>query len=76
MRIRICEVNAEYRCSGVRYETGAHHADEESWLLSSTPHTGVTDDTDSETCRETSETDGETGAELHVALEERHPHLD
>ena len=54
----------------------AYHADEESWLLSRAPHTSVTDDTDSKTCRETSETDGKTGAKLHEALEQRHAHLD
>lgn len=48
-----------------------NHADEESWLLSSTTDTSVTDDTNSETSSETSETDGETSTELDEASEER-----
>jgi hypothetical protein len=41
-----------------------HHTDEQSSLLGSTPDTGVSDDTNSETSGETGETDRETSAEL------------
>ena len=46
-----------------------HHADEEPWLLSSTPYTSITNDTNSETSSETRETDGQTSTELDEALE-------
>lgn len=50
------------------------HADEESWLLSGSPYTSVTDDANRETGRETRKTDRETGTELHEALEQGHVH--
>ena len=46
------------------------HADEKSWLLSSSTDTSVTDDTNGETGGQTSEADGETGTELDETSEE------
>jgi len=48
-----------------------NHADEESWLLGRTAHTGITDDTNGETSGQPSQTDGETSTELNEAGEER-----
>ena len=53
-----------------------HHADEEPRLLRGTPYTSVTDNANSEARSKTSKTDGQTGAELNKALEERHVHCD
>jgi len=49
-----------------------NHADEESWLLSGTPDTSITDDTDGETSGETGETDRQTGTELDETSVQRH----
>ena len=49
-----------------------NHADEEPGLLSRAAHTGVTDYADCKPGCETSETDGEAGAELGEALREGH----
>lgn len=48
-----------------------NHADEKSGLLSSTPHTCVADDTNSETSSQTSQTHTETCAKLDEASVER-----
>lgn len=40
------------------------HTDEQSWLLSSTSDTGVTNDTDGETCSQTGQTDRQTCTQL------------
>ena len=46
------------------------HADEKSWLLSSSSDTSVTHDTNREASSQTRETDSETGTELNEACEE------
>ncbi len=46
------------------------HADEKSWLLSSSSDTSVTHDTNGKSGSQTSETDSETGTELNEACEE------
>ena len=51
---------------------GMYHADEETRLLGSSSHTGITNDTNSETCSKTRETNGQTGTELDEALEQGH----
>lgn len=48
-----------------------NHADEQSGLLRSTAHTGITDDTNSETSGHTGEADGKTSTELDEPGEER-----
>lgn len=48
-----------------------NHTDEKSGLLSSSAHTGVTNNTNSETSGKTSKTDGETSTELDEAGEKR-----
>ena len=53
-----------------RENENQNHADEQSWLLSSTADTSVTDNTNGETSSETGKTDGETGAELDEVGEE------
>ena len=45
-----------------------HHSDEQPRLLRSAAHTSVADDANGETRSETSETDGQAGAELDEAL--------
>jgi len=49
-----------------------NHSDEESWLLSSTPDTSVTDDTNSKAGSKTCETNGETSTKLDEASSKRH----
>jgi hypothetical protein len=49
-----------------------YHSDEQPGLLSSTTNTSVTDDTNGEASGKTSETDGETSAELNEALCQGH----
>ena len=49
---------------------------QEAHLLSDTSDTGIADDPDRESSRETSETDGETGAKLDEARVERHRGLE
>ena len=47
-----------------------NHADEKSWLLSSSSDTSVAHDANREAGSQTSETDSETGTELNEACEE------
>lgn len=56
----------------MHFETAADHSDEKPGLLSGTPDTGVTDDTNGETGGETGKTDRETGTELDEAGVEGH----
>lgn len=46
------------------------HSDEESWLLSSTAHTSISNNADGETSSQTGQTHGQTGAKLNEASEE------
>jgi len=46
------------------------HADEESWLLRSSPDTSVSHDSDGETSSETGQTDSETSTELDETSEQ------
>lgn len=48
-----------------------NHSNEESWLLSSTTDTSITNNTNGETGSKTSKADGETSAELDETGEER-----
>jgi hypothetical protein len=47
-----------------------NHANEESGLLSSTPHTSITDNANGEAGGQTCQTNGQTGTELDEAGEE------
>ena len=49
-----------------------NHPDEQPWLLSSTPDTGIANYSNGETSSETGKTDRETGTELNEPLEEGH----
>jgi hypothetical protein len=52
------------------------HADEQARLLRGPAHAGVADDADREAGRKTREADGQAGAELDEAREERHARVD
>lgn len=45
------------------------HTDEQTWLLSCTPDTGVTDDSDGETSSETGEPDRQTSTQVDESPE-------
>jgi len=53
-----------------------YHTNEEPGLLSGTPDTCITDDTDSETGGETSKTDGKTSTELDETSVQWHRRCD
>ena len=48
-----------------------NHADEQSWLLSGTTHTSVTDNANGEASSKTCKTDRQTSAKLDEASEQR-----
>lgn len=48
-----------------------NHADEETGLLGSSSNTSITNNTNGETCSETSKSDGETSTELNETSEQR-----
>jgi hypothetical protein len=56
----------------VQRENRTYHTNEQPRLLCGTTNTGITDDSDGESCGETCETDGETGTELDEAGVEGH----
>ena len=48
-----------------------NHSDEQPGLLGGSTHTGVTDDSDGESCGHAGQTDGKAGAELDEVRKER-----
>lgn len=62
---------AEGQAQKVRTNENKNHNDEKLGLLSSCPHTGVTDDTNADTGSQTRQTVGETGGEVGKTKEVR-----
>jgi hypothetical protein len=53
----------------------AYHANEEPWLLRSSPNTSISNNANSEASSKTRKADGETGAQLDEALVQRHLYI-
>jgi len=49
-----------------------YHSSEKSWLLSRGTHTGITDNSDSETSSHTGKADTKTGSQLNESSVQRH----